>query len=183
MRALKLRTLTDEEWKVIEKLAASRTAPAVQVKRAQLLKHLAQGASAPQAAARVGGVSAEMARRLLKRFQQEGLKALEDRPRSGRKPTLTEAERGRLVMLAESPPREDCPEAQGACHWTLDTLLEAAHQEGIPVSRTRLWEILQEERVRWWQRGRTCWESTDPEYPEKRGTSWASTPPRRRAAR
>src|ERR687895_2651070 len=105
MRALKLRTLTDEEWKVIEKLVVSRTAPAVQVKRAQLLKRLAQGASAPQAAARVGGVSSEMARRLLKRFKQEGLKALEDQPRSGRKPPLIEAERGRLVMLAKSPPK------------------------------------------------------------------------------
>lgn len=183
MRALKLRTLTDLEQKVIDKLAVSRTAPAVQVKRAQLLNHLAQGASAPQAAARVGGVSSEMARRLLKRFHQEGLKALEDQPRSGRNPTLTEEERGKLVILAKSPPKEGLPEAQGACHWTLDTLLEAAHQEGIAVSRTRLWEILREEGVRWWQRGRTWLESNDPEYPEKRGTSLASTLLRPRGAR
>jgi transposase len=182
MRALQLRTRTDLEQKVIDKLAVSRTAPAVEVKRAQLLNHLAQGASAPQAAARVGGVSSEMGRRLLKRFHQEGLKALEDQPRSGRNPTLTEEERGKLVMLAKSTPKEGLPEAQGACHWTLDTLLEAAHQEGIPVSRTRLWEILREEGVRWWERGRTWLESNDPQYPEKRGTSLASTPLHRRGA-
>jgi transposase len=175
MRALKLRPLTDEERKVIEKLAGSRTAPAIQVKRAQLLKHLAQGASPPQAAALVGQVSSEMPRRLLKRFHQEGLKALADQPRSGRKPTRTEEERGRLVRLVQSLPQEGLPEAQGACHWTLDTLLEAARQEGIPVGRTRLWEILREEGVRWWERGRTWLESADPEYPEKRGTSWPST--------
>lgn len=182
MRALKLRTLTDEERKVIEKLAASRTAPAIQVKRAQLLKDMAQGTSAPQAAATVDRASSQMARRLLSRFNQEGVKALEDRPRSGRKPTLTEEARGRLVQLAKSPP-EGLPEAQGACHWTLDALLEAAHQEGIPVGRTRLWEILREEGVRWWQRSRSWLESADPEYPEKRGRSLASTLPRRRAAR
>jgi transposase len=183
MPALKLRTLTDAEWKVIEKLAVGRTAPAIQVKRAQLLKHLAQGASAPQAAGLVGNASAELARRLLKPFNQVGLKALEDQPRSGRKPTLTEQQRGRLAMLAKSPPKEDLPEAQGACHWTLDTLLEAAHQEGIPVGRTRLWEILQQEGVRWWQRSLTWLESADPEYPEKRGRSLASTSLHRRGAR
>jgi transposase len=183
MRALKLRPLTDAEWKVTEKLAVSRTAPAIQVKRAQLLKHLAQGASAPQAAALVGSASAEMARRLLKRFNQVGLKALEDQPRSGRKPTLTEQQRGRLARLAQSPPKADLPEARGACHWTLDTLLEAAHQEGIPVGRTRLWEILQQEGVRWWQRGRTWLGSADPEYPEKRGRSLASIPLQWRGAR
>jgi hypothetical protein len=49
MRALILRPPTDQEWSVINKLAASRTAPAALVRLAQLLKHLAQGASAPQA--------------------------------------------------------------------------------------------------------------------------------------
>lgn len=182
MRALSLRTLTAGEWKVIEKLGVSRTAPAIQVKRAQLLKHLAQGASAPQAAALVGNVSPELARRLLKRFNQVGLKALEDQPRSGRKPSLTEQQRGRLAVLAKSPPQADRPEAQGACHWTLDCLLEAAHQEGILVSRTRLWEILQQEGVRWWQRERTWLASADPAYPEKRGPSSVSTLPHRRGA-
>lgn len=182
MRALKLRTLTAEERKVIDKLAVSRTAPAVQVKRAKLLKHLAQGASAPQAAATVGNASSEMARRLVKRFNQEGLQALEDRPRPGRRPTITEEARGRVVMLAKSPPKGGLPETQGACHWSLDTLLEAARQEGIAVSRTRLWEILQEEGVRWWERGRSWLESTDPEYPEKRGTLSSSTLSRRREA-
>lgn len=179
MRALKLRSPTDEEQKVIDKLAASRTAPALQVKRAQLLQHMAWGISAPRAAATVGSASAHMAQRLLLRFNQQGLQALEDRPRPGRRPTITEEQRGHLVLLAKSPR----PAGQGACHWTLDTLLEAAHQHGIPVSRTRLWEILQEEGIRWWQRGRTWLECTDPEYPEKRGTSWPSTPNRQRRPR
>ncbi len=40
------------------------------------------------------------ARRLLRRFNQEGLQALMDLPRSGRPPVISEEERGRLVMLA-----------------------------------------------------------------------------------
>jgi transposase len=186
MRPLTLRSLTDQEREVIEKLATSRTAPAGQVRRAQLLKHLAQGASAPQAAA-TGGVSPETARQLLKGFlkgfNQAGLKALEERPRSGRSRTLTEADRGRLVLLAKRPPQEVLGEAKAPCHWTLDTLLEAAHQEQLPIGRTHLWRVLHQEGIRWWQRGRSWLFSDDPELPQKRGTSLAFTLGRRRGAR
>lgn len=175
---------------MLDKLSTSRTAPAVQVRRAQLLKRLAQGCSASQAAALVGGVSAETTRRLLKRFNQEGLKVLEDQPRPGRTPLLTEQQRGKLVLLAKCPPAEVCEEAQepalslskGACHWTLDTLFEAARRQQIPIGRTRLWQVLKEEGVSWWQRGRSWLESEDPEFPEKRGTSLASTPAHQREA-
>jgi hypothetical protein len=44
MRALALRALTNQEKEAMEQLPASRTAAAVQVRRAQLLMHLAQGA-------------------------------------------------------------------------------------------------------------------------------------------
>ncbi len=37
MRALTMRSPTEKEWQLIEKLTASRTAPASQVQRAQLL--------------------------------------------------------------------------------------------------------------------------------------------------
>jgi len=174
MRALALRALTNQEKAMIEKLAASRTAPALQVRRAQLLKQMAQGASPPEAAARVGGLTAETARNVLKGFNQEGLRVLEDRPRQGRPPILTEQDRGRLVQLAHNPPQEGT-EAKGACHWTLDTLLAAVRQEGVPISRTHLWRVLNQEGVRWWQRSRRWLSSDDPELPAKRGTSLAST--------
>jgi transposase len=174
MRALVLRALTNQEKEAIEKLAASRTAPAVQVRRAQLLMHLAQGASPPEAAALVGGLTAQTARNVLKGFNQEGLRVLEDRPRQGRPPVLTEQERGRLVQLAQSPPQEGT-DAKGACHWTLDTLLGAVHQEGVPISRTHLWRVLNQEGVRWWQRSRSWLLSNAPDLPAKRGRSLAST--------
>jgi transposase len=183
MRALTLRPLSAQERMVIEKLATSRTAPAVQVRRAQVLKHLAQGASASQAAAAVGGVTSETARQLLKHFNEEGLLALEDRPRSGRRRTFTEEDRGRLVLLAKKPPQEVLGQGAAACHWTLDSLLAAAHQEGLAIGRTHLWRVLHQEGIRWWQRGRSWLSSDDPELPQKRGTSLASTLRRQRGAR
>ncbi len=183
MQALKLRPPTDVGWKVINKLAASLTAPAYQVRRAQLLRYLATGVSAPKAANLVGGLTAQSGRNVLKRFNQEGLKVLEYRPRSGRPPILSEQDRGRLVMLAQSPPQESEKAAKGACHWTLDSLLEAARKEGIAIGRTRLWEVLNQEGMGWWRRSRSWLVSDDPQLPEKRGTSSLSTPIRRRIAR
>jgi transposase len=182
MRALKMRPPTEEEKKVIEKLAASRTAPAVQVRRAQLLKHLAQGASAPKAAAAVGGVTGETVRHLLKRFNEEGLETLEDRHRSGRRPAFTEEDRGQLLLLAKRQPKEVLGEAKAACHWTLETFLAAAHKEGLSIGKTHLWRVLNQEGIRWWQQTRSWLSSDDPEYPQKRGRLWASTRTRRREA-
>jgi transposase len=180
MRALQIRPLTDEERKVIDKLASSGTAPAGLVRRAQLLKQMAQGASAPQAAAVVGGVTGETARQLLKHCNQEGVKALEDRPRSGRPPTITEEDRGRLLLLAKTPPEAGLAAAQGACHWTLDALLQAARSQGIPIGRTRLWKVLRQEGIRWWRQPRSWLESPDPQLPEKRGRLPVSIPPHQR---
>lgn len=183
MRALTMRPPTEEERKVIEKLAASRTAPACQLQRARLLKRLAAGLSAPKAAASLGGMSAETVCRLLKRFNQEGLQALEDRPRSGRPQVISEEDRGRLVMLAQSPPPQGTEQGQGACHWVLDSLLAAARSQGIVIGRTHLWRVLNQEGIRWWRRGRSWLTSLDPELPQKRGTLSAFTPHRRREAR
>jgi hypothetical protein len=107
MPALALQALTNQEKEaMIEKLAARRTAPAVQGRRAQLLMPLAQGASPPEAAARVGGLTAQPAPNVLKGFNQGGLRVLEDSQRQGRPPILTEQDRGRLGQLAQRPPKE-----------------------------------------------------------------------------
>src|SRR5918999_193878 len=159
MRALAMRPPTEDEMKEIERLCSARTAPVAQVERARLLRGLAQDQTAPKAA-RAVGVSSETVRKLLKRFNEAGLKALEDRPRSGRRRVLTEEARGKLIFLAQSRPEEVLEGVAPGCHWTLATLQKAAHQEGI----------------RWWRRARSWLVSPDPELPEKRGRLWVSTP-------
>jgi transposase len=175
MRALIMRSPTEEEYQEIERLGTARTAPAAQVQRARLLKALAQGQSAPKAASLVG-VTAETARRVLKHFNADGLGALEDRPRSGRKRVLTEEARGMLVLLAKSRPEEVLAGVEPGCHWTLHTLQQAASKEGIRISQMHLGRILRQEGIRWWRRPRSWLVSPDPELPAKRGKSPASIP-------
>jgi transposase len=179
MRALMVRNPTAQEWPVIERLASSRTAPSNQVQRARLLNHMAQGWTAPKAAA-LAGASAQTARNLLKRFNEQGLAALEDKPRPGRPRELTEQDRGRLMLLARSQPQGVIQEGQADCHWTLDTLLEAARQAGLTISRSHLARVLNQEGIRWWRRSRSWLSSADPELPEKRGRLFTSIPPHRR---
>lgn len=153
---------------MLDKLASSRTAPAVQVRRAQLLKQMAQGASAPQAATVVSGITGETARQLLTHFNQAGVKVLEDRPRSGRPPTIHYPGRsGPAGNVGPKPAPRRAGRGPGACHWTLDALLQAARSQGIPIGRTRLWEVLRQEGIRWWRQPRSWLESPDPELPEK----------------
>jgi transposase len=181
MRALVMRPPTENEMKEIERLCTARTAPVAQVQRARLLRSLAQDQTAPKAA-RAVGVTSETARKLLKRFNEAGLKALQDRPRSGRRRVLTEEARGKLMFLAQSRPEEVLEGVAPGCHWTLATLQQAARQEGIAISQMHLGRILHQEGMRWWRRGRSWLVSPDPELPEKRGRLWASTPIPQRGA-
>src|SRR4028118_1489782 len=78
-----LRELTAEEASAVESLARSRTAAARRVERARIVWRANQGETPPTIAETLG-LSAETVRRRLRRFNAEGLAALEDHPRSGR---------------------------------------------------------------------------------------------------
>lgn len=182
MRALVMRPPTEVEMKEIERLCAARTAPVAQVQRARLLRSLAQGQTAPEAAQAVG-VSSETARKLLNRFNEDGLKALEDRPRSGRRRVLTEAARGKLIFLAQADQRRSWRGWRLAATGPWPRCKRPAQQEGITISQMHLGRILHQEGLRWWRRARSWLVSPDPELPEKRGRLWASAPIPQRAAR
>ena len=78
-----LRDLTAEERSAVETLARSRTAPQRRVERARLVWRARRGET-PPAIAETLGVDAETVRRRIRRFNAEGLAALEDHHRSGR---------------------------------------------------------------------------------------------------
>src|SRR5438270_8444303 len=125
------------------------------------------------------------------RFNAEGLDGLGDRPGAGRKPRLTEQERGKIIALARSLPpgraqrmgdelraREPEKDAQ----WSLDALARAAQEKGIQVERSQIRRILLKEGIRW-RHPRSWAESTDPDFvPKGRGSS-ASTRSHRKARR
>jgi transposase len=105
------------------------------------------------------GCHPQTVRRRLHRFNTEGIDGLGDRPGGGRKATITEQERSKIIALvSKEPPGRLVTGPDGVMHaedeakaayWTLDTLAEAAREMGIQVSRSQVRRILLSEGVRW----------------------------------
>jgi transposase len=174
-----LRDLTAEERSVVETLARSRTAPAHRVERARLIWRASRGETPPRIAAALG-VSAETVRRRIRRFNAEGLAALEDHHRSGRPATYTVDEVAMVIAAVLTNPRSlGLPFAS----WTLDRLAAyLLEHKGLAMRRSRIDEILLKEGLRWRRHETWFGERVDPEFAEKRGGSRRSTPRRPRAA-
>ena len=179
----------DDEARKIRRLAGARHAPADWIERAQIVALSWDGLGVAAIAARVG-CHDNTVRRWLHRFNAAGIDGLGNRPGSGRKRRITEAERSAIIALARSVPpgrlaRDAAGELtaedeRGPAQWTLDTLAQAARDAGIQAGRSQVRRILLAEKVRW-RRTRSWAASTDPEFAPKGPASWSSIPPRRRA--
>jgi len=161
-----LRPFTEEEHCYLEKLQRSRTAVQQHVERATILLHYAAGEAVNEIASRVRR-RPETVWNVVKRFNQYGLASLQDVPRAGRPVTYGEEVRGQMVMTAKTQPQQlGLPYS----HWTLDRLVEYVHQRlNIPVSRSQLGAILEQEGLKWYQEKTYFTESPDPQFAEKRG--------------
>jgi transposase len=167
-----LRDLSAEEAATVHNLARSRTAAARRVERARLVWQASQGATPPTIAQTLG-LSAETVRRRIRRFNAEGLAALEDKPRSGRPVTYSAAARAAVIAAALTDPQTlQLPFAS----WTLDRLVAyLVEHRGIAMKRSRIDEILRQEGLRWRRHETWFGERVDPEFAEKRGASRRST--------
>ena len=174
-----LRDLTLEERSAIETLARSRTAPARRVERARIVRRAGRGETPPAIAAALG-LDAETVRRRIRRFNAEGLGALDDHHRSGRPATYSPDEVAAVIAAALTAPRSlGLPFAS----WTLDRLAAyLLEHKGIAMRRSRIDEILLAEGLRWRRQETWFGERIDPEFAAKRGASRRSTPHHRRAA-
>lgn len=178
------------EERQLRKLAGSRHAPGDWIQRARMIARSWEGLRTTAIAAELG-CHPQTVRERIVRFNTEGIDGLGDRPGPGRKPRLTEQERGGIIALACSvPPGKPvrmgdelaAVEPEKEAQWSLDALTRAAQEQGIPVERSQIRRILLKEGVRW-RHPRTWAESTDPEFvPKERGSS-PSTPSRRRERR
>jgi transposase len=171
--AVCLRELTAEEASAVESLARSRTAAARRVERARIVWRASHGETPPSIAETLG-LSAETVRRRIRRFNAEGLAALEDHPRSGRPATYSADEVAAVITAALTDPRRlGLPFAS----WTLDRLAAyLLEHKGIAMRRSRIDEILLKEGLRWRRQETWFGERVDPEFAEKRGASRHSTP-------
>lgn len=182
---LSLPPVSTSEATEIRHVAASRVQPAHLVQRAQVLAAMLEDPtlSAKEAGLRAGYRSAPSGPKWVRRFNDGGLEALDDRPRSGRPPIHGEAVRSKLVDLALQKPRSlGLPFAM----WTLERLQTAFFErEGIPLATSTIWEYVEAEGLRW--KRQQSWfheaEKHDERFAEKRGPSLQPTSirPRERA--
>ena len=90
-----------------------------------------------------------------KRFQQEGVTSLEDRPRSGKPPTYTDQDRQKIVTMACTKP------SKGLSRWSVRTLAKAASMSENFVHRGLKAHDMHPHRLR------TFNYSPDPDFEDK----------------
>jgi transposase len=179
--ALYMREVTAEEHAKLGRLVHAQTAPVRLARRARII-HLAVGGASVATIARQLRVTRKAVRPWIARFNDAGLAGLEDAPRSGRPPTYREDYRSRVLAKARAlPPKPESAELPPTCHWTLDLLQRELNREGLPIKRSQIRRILNEEHIAW-GKPRTWLESDDPDFAGKGRGSSASTPRHRRAA-
>jgi transposase len=177
--------LDDPEARQTRKLAGSRHAPGDWILRARMIVGSWERKSTTTIARELGCHPQTVRERII-RFNAEGLDGLGDRPGAGRKPRLTEQERGSIMALARSIPPgkairmgEELAAVQPdkEAQWSLDALARAAQDKGIQVERSQIRRILLKEAIRW-RHPRSWAESTDPDFvPKGRGSSASTLTP------
>jgi transposase len=97
------RPLGPQERATIEKLMRSRTAPAGIYQRACIISWSSEGQTPSEIAARLGHKFDNVAK-WIRRFNEQGLQGLEEKPGRGRKPSITPTQALEVVETALSDP-------------------------------------------------------------------------------
>jgi transposase len=123
-------TVTAEDRAILESLVRAPTTPAGLSRRARVVLLMADGLPGTLIAERTGYTPVQISR-LRARYATEGVLGLGERPRSGRPPEITDAQRARILALTLKPP------PPGLSHWSTRELAERA---GVSASTVqRLW--------------------------------------------
>jgi transposase len=133
-------SLSDADRGELERLQRAPSAPAGLSRRARAVLLMAQGLTGVEIAERVGYTVVQVSR-LRRRFAEEGVAGLQERPRSGRPPTITARQRARLVALTLKPP------GGGRTHWTTRDLARESSVSHSTVHRLWRAHALQPHRV------------------------------------
>jgi transposase len=156
--------LSAEEWAVLLGRAASRTARHAEVVRARIVLLAADGEQNVDIARRVG-VCVDVASKWRKRFCQEGLAGLVDRPRSGRPRVFSSEVVAGIKALACEP-----PERRGVAlaRWSSLELAGQAVSEGLveTISSSTIRRWLHGAAIKPW-RYRSWIFTRDPDFAAK----------------
>lgn len=179
VKRIRLRSLTADEQAEIHRLAASRKLPIRLVQRARIIAAMLEDPtlSATEAGFRAGFGSSAAGSIWVGRFNEEGPGGLEDRPRSGRKPTHGQEVCSALIDLALQKPRSLGYPFE---LWTLERLQRAFEErQGTHLSDSTIWTWLADEGLEW--KRQQSWfheaEQHDAEFVGKRGLSSRPTSP------
>jgi transposase len=163
-----LRGLTEEERNWLERISRSQSDPAVHVIRSKEILAVAGGSDYTEAAHLAGMKSGDTVSRLVKRFNQEGLGAIQPKHGGGPVVKYSVSERDRVLREVR---RQPDPEKDGTNTWSLTTLQKALRKapDGLPkISTERIWMILQAAGFRW-QKSRSWCETGQVERKRKAG--------------
>ena len=168
-----LREVSEEEESELRTLASSCTDAYRMVQRAKLIVSMLddETRTASQAAKQVGFKTGVSGACWVKRFNEDGIEGLSDKPKSGKPRIHSDEVRGQLIDLALQKPRSlDYPFEL----WTLVRLQTAFRERtGIHLSDSTIWEWLKEEGLHW--KRQQSWfreaEKQDAAFVEKRGPS------------
>jgi len=163
-----LRTMTEEERAWLERISRSQSEPAAHVIRTKEILAVAAGHNYTEAARLAGIKSGDTVSRLVERFNQEGLQAIQPGHGGGPAVKYGAVERERVLVEAR---RQPDPEKDGTHTWSLTTLQKALQKaaDGLPnISTERIWVILQESGFRW-QKSRSWCETGQVVRKRKRG--------------
>lgn len=144
-----LRALTKEERTWLERISRSQSEPASHVGRAKQLLAVAEGASYVEAAGRSGCKSGDTVSMLVRRFNRDGLQALQPGHGGGPKSKYGSAERARILQEFQRAPD---PARDGTATWSLKTLCQTLRKipDGLPeVSEDTIRTVLLEHGYSW----------------------------------
>ncbi len=158
--------LSKEERAVLESLARSYTLPYWQVTRSQMVLMAADGLRNDEIAAQLR-CGRDVVSQWRKRFFEQRLAGLEDRPRRGRPPTFPPRVRAEVIRLAcERPTESDVPLARwSSCELAHETVARGICEQ---ISGVTVWRWLSEDAIKPWQY-RSWIFARDPEFPAKAG--------------
>ena len=140
--------LTGEQRTELERRAAAYSGPFRDVVRAKAILYAADGATNQEIAERLD-VSRQAVSDWRRRFCQEGVQGLEERPRSGRPRRFSPAQVAEVKALAcELPSEQGIPLSR----WSSAELAREAIKRGIvaTISAITIWRWLAEDAIRPW---------------------------------
>lgn len=184
-----LRVLSEAERTELTALARSRSAPADRIARAQQILAVADGANLQQAARQANRHSRQALAQLIRRFNHEGMGAVEGHHGGGPAIQYGLPEQARILKEFKRPPDR---EHDQTATWSLTTLQRTLRRapDGLPrISTYVILQVLHQAGFTW-QQDRTWCDTgtverkrkegivtvTDPRTLEKRGPSSRRTP-------